>query len=45
VIENRVLRVIFGKKPGDITSEWRKVCNEELNDLYCSQNILLVIIC
>jgi hypothetical protein len=42
VIEERLLRVIFGNKRGDIISAWRKVCIEELNVLYCSQNILLV---
>ena len=36
VFENRVLRGIFGPKRGEITGEWRKLHNEELNDLYCS---------
>ena len=34
VFENRVLR-IFGPKGGEVTGEWRKLHNEELNDLYC----------
>ena len=42
VFENRVLR-IFGPKRGGITGQWRKLRNEELNDLYCSPNIVRVI--
>jgi len=38
-----VLRRIFGAKRDDVTVEWRKLRNEELNDLYCSPNIVLVI--
>ena len=41
--ENRVLRRIFGPKRDDVTGEWRKLHNEELNDLYCSPNIVRVI--
>jgi hypothetical protein len=33
VFENRVLR-IFGPKRVEVTGEWRKLHNEELNDLY-----------
>jgi hypothetical protein len=40
---NRVLRRIFGAKRGEVTGEWRKLHNEELNDLYCSPNIVRVI--
>ena len=43
VIENRVLRRIFGSKRDEVTGEWRKLHNEELNDLYCSPNIVRVI--
>ena len=43
VFENRVLRGIFGPKRDGVTGEWRKLNNEELNDLYCSPNILRVI--
>ena len=38
VFENRVLRRIFGAKRDVVTGEWRKLRNEELNDLYCLQN-------
>jgi hypothetical protein len=34
-----VLWRIFGPKRGEVTGEWRKPHNEELNDLYCSPNI------
>jgi len=43
VFENRVLRTIFGPKRDEVTREWRKLHKEELNDLYCSPNIALVI--
>ena len=43
VLENRVLRRIFGAKRDEVTGEWRKLHNEELNDLYCSSNIVRVI--
>ena len=39
VFENRVLRRIFGPKRDEVTGEWRKLHNEELNDLYSSPNI------
>ena len=42
VFENRVLRRIFGPKKDEVTGEWRKLHNE-LNDLYCSPNIVRVI--
>jgi hypothetical protein len=38
--ENRMLRRIFGPKRDDVTGEWRRLHNEELNDLYCSPNII-----
>jgi len=43
VFENRVLRRIFWPKRDDVTGEWRKLHNEELNDLYPSPNIVRVI--
>jgi len=43
VSENRVLRRIFGPKRDEVTGEWRKLHNKELNDLYCSPNIVRVI--
>jgi len=42
VFENRVLRKIFGPKRDEVTEEWRKLHNEELNDLYSSPNIVRV---
>ena len=39
VFENRVLRIIFEPKRDGVTAEWRKLFNEELNDLYSSPNI------
>jgi len=44
VCENRMLKRIFGPKKEEITGEWRKLHNEELNDLYSSFNIVRVII-
>ena len=43
VFENRVLRRICGPKRDEVTGEWRKLHNEELNDLYCSPNNARVI--
>ena len=40
VFENRVLREVFGAKRDEVTGKWRKLHNEELNDLYCSPNIV-----
>ena len=41
--ENRVLRRIFGPKRDEVTGNWRKLHNEELNNLYSSPNIVRVI--
>ena len=43
VFENMVLRRIFGPRRDEVTGEWRKLYNEELNDLYSSPNIVQVI--
>jgi len=43
VFENRVLGRIVGPKRGEVTGEWRKLHNEELNDLYSSPNFIQVI--
>jgi len=43
VFEKRVLRRIFGPRRDEVIEEWRKLHNEELNDLYCSPNIVQVI--
>jgi hypothetical protein len=43
VFENRVLRRIFGPKRDEVTGEWRRLHNEELNDLYSSPNIFRVV--
>jgi len=40
--ENRVLRRVFGPKRDEVTVEWRKLHNEELDDLYCSPNTVRV---
>jgi hypothetical protein len=42
VFENRVLRGIFGPKRDEVTGEWRRLNNEELNDLYSSPNMIRV---
>jgi len=43
IFENRVLGRIFGPKKDKVTSERRKLHKEDLNDLYCSPNIVWVI--
>ena len=43
VFENWVLRKIFGPTKDGVTGEWRKLHNEEFNDLYCSHDNLWVI--
>ena len=43
MFENRVLRRIFEPRRNEVTGEWRRLHNEELNDLYSSPNIVRVI--
>jgi hypothetical protein len=43
VFENMVLRRIFGPRRDEVTGGWRRLHNEELNDLYSSPNIVWVI--
>jgi len=43
VFENRVLRKVFGPKRDEVTGEWRKLHDEELNDLYPLTNIVRVV--
>jgi hypothetical protein len=43
VFENRVLRRVFGPMRDEVTGEWRKLHNENLNDLYSLPNIVWVV--
>jgi hypothetical protein len=43
VFENRVLRRIFGPKRDEVTGEWRKMHNKELDDMYSLPHIVRVI--
>jgi hypothetical protein len=43
VFQNRVLRGVFGAKKNEVTGEWRKLHNEELNDLYSLPKIVRVV--
>jgi len=43
VFENMVLRGIFGPRRDEVTGEWRRLLNDELNYLYSSPNIVRVI--
>jgi len=38
-----MMRGMFGAKRDEVTGEWRKLRNEELNDLHCSPDIVRVI--
>jgi hypothetical protein len=42
VFENRVLRRIFESKRDEVTGSWRKLCNEELHNLYYSPSIGMI---
>ena len=43
VLENMVLRRIFGPRRDEVTGEWRRLHSEKLSDLYSSPNIVRVI--
>ena len=43
MFENMVLRRIFGPRSDEVTGNWRRLRNQELNDLYCSPSIVRVI--
>jgi hypothetical protein len=43
VFGNRVLRGVFGSERDEVTGEWRKLHNEQLNDLYSLPNIVRVV--
>ena len=43
MFENMVLRRIFGPRRDEVTGEWRRVRNEELNDMYSAPNIVRMI--
>ena len=43
MFENMLLRKIFGPRSDEVTAEWRRLHNEELNILYRSTNIVRVI--
>ena len=43
VFENKVLRRIFGPRRDEVTGDWRRMHNEEINVLYSSPNIVRVI--
>ena len=43
VVENRVVKLIFGSKRDEVTGDWRKLRNVKLNVLYSLPNILRVV--
>ena len=43
MFENMVLRRIFGPRSDEVTEEWRRLHNKELNDLHSSPNTVRVI--
>jgi hypothetical protein len=43
VSENRVLRRIFGHMRDEVAGGWRRLHDEELHNLYASQNVIRVI--
>jgi hypothetical protein len=43
VCESRVLRRIFGPKREEVVGDWRRLHNDELRNLWSSQNVIRVI--
>jgi len=43
VFENRVLRRLFGLERDEVTEEWRKRHNDNINDLYSLPNVVRLI--
>jgi hypothetical protein len=43
VLENRVLRRIFGPKRDEVRGGWRKLHNEELHNLYSSLSVIIIL--
>jgi hypothetical protein len=43
VFESRVFRSVFAPNRDEVTGEWKKLHNEELNDLYFLPNIVRVV--
>jgi hypothetical protein len=43
VVENRVLRRIFGPKRDEVAGKWRKLHNEKLRDLYSLLSVIRII--
>jgi hypothetical protein len=43
MFENTLLRRIFGPKRNEVMGVWRKLCNEELHNLYSSPGIIRMI--
>jgi hypothetical protein len=43
VLQNKVLRRIFGAKKNEVIGGWRKLHNEELHNLHCSPSTIRMI--
>jgi hypothetical protein len=40
IIENEILRRVFGPERKEVTGRWRKLLDEELHDLYSWPNVV-----